>query len=284
MTDRPDVSVIIVNHHADRILDKCVGAVSAGEGGPSREIIIIDNPAVSTPSPELSCEVLLTRIPVKNVIGFGAACNLGASRAQGEYFLFLNPDVVVGSEAVQQLFQALSGHPSAGIAIGRLSGPNGDIHATCRRFPTPANLLFSHGSMLYRLFGARRGDYMLPDYESVTSVDWGTAALMMISKRWFETLSGFDESFFMYLEDTDLCYRLNQAGGDVVYVPQARGVHLWGYSTRLYRFRRILWHHRSLWRYFVKHHRTVPRLAALSILLPANCLLSLLAELFTLRP
>lgn len=224
------------------------------------------------------------RIPVTDVIGFGAACNLGVSRARGEYLLFLNPDVVVESDAVQQLFQALSGRPKAGIAIGRLSGPDGAIHAACRRFPTPARLLFSHGSILYRLFRARRGDYILPDYERVTSVDWGTAALMMISNRWFEKLSGFDESFFMYLEDTDLCYRLNQAGGDVVYVPQARGVHLWGYSTRLYRFRRILWHHRSLWRYFVKHHRTLPRLAALSILLPANCLLSLLAELFTLRP
>ncbi len=284
MSDRPDISIIIVNHRADRILGDCVAAVS-GTNTPSREIIIVDNPADSgPPSFSVPDEVPLTRIPVASRVGFGAACNIGAKQAHGQYLVFLNPDVAVDPDAIARLLIGLTGYPGAEIGIGRLVGPDGVFQVTCRRFPTPTKLLFSHGSILYRIFKARRGDYMLPDYDKPSEVDWGAAALMIVSKGWFDKLSGFDENFFMYLEDTDLCYRLHNAGGKVVYIPDARGVHLWGYSTRRYRFRRIFWHHRSLWRYFCKHHRSIPRLAALSVLLPANCLLSLLAELFTLRP
>ncbi len=284
MTDQPDISIIIVNHRADKILGDCIAAASISTDGPSREIVIVDNPADGEP-PTLASDdtVRIVRIPVTRRIGFGTACNIGAKEARGRYLVFLNPDVVVDSDAIGQMYRGLSSHPRAGIAVGRLTGPDGVFQITCRRFPTPTNLLFSHGSILYRLSKARRGDYMLPDYGDITEVDWGAAAMMMISREWFEKLSGFDENFFMYLEDTDLCYRLQREGGAVVYVPDARGVHLWGYSTRRYRFRRILWHHRSLWRYFVKHHRSFPRLAALGVLLPVNCLLSLLAELFTLR-
>jgi GT2 family glycosyltransferase len=285
LTDQPDISIIIVNHRADKILGDCVAAAASGETGPSREIIIVDNPAdPETPSLDVPHGIAITRIPVARRVGFGAACNIGSGRARGTYLLFLNPDVVVDPEAIGQLCRGLSSHAGAGIAVGRLAGPDGAFQVTCRRFPTPTNLLFSHGSILYRLFKARRGDYMLPDYDDVTEVDWGAAAMMIVSRSWFDRLSGFDENFFMYLEDTDLCFRLSREGGKVVYVPGARGKHLWGYSTRRYRFRRILWHHRSLWRYFCKHHRSLLRLAALAFLLPVNCLLSLLAELFTLRP
>jgi GT2 family glycosyltransferase len=284
LTDQPDVSIIIVNHHADRILGDCIRAVMSGESPPDCEIIVVDNPAVSGQGPlDSPSDAFVIRIPVDRRVGFGAACNIGASRACGKYLLFLNPDVVVEPGAVRHLLQALSGNPDAGIAIGRLTATDGDVQATCRRFPTPANLLFSHGSVLHKISRAQRGDYMLPDYEKVTEVDWGAAALMMIVRERFNELSGFDERFFMYLEDTDLCYRLHQVGGKVVYVPEAKGVHRWGYSTQRYRFRRILWHHRSLWRYFAKHHRSFPRRTALAFLLPVNCLLSLLIELFTLR-
>jgi len=284
LPDQPDISIIIVNHRTDRILGDCVAAATVGRTGPSREIIIVDNPADSEPpSLDVPDGISLMRIPVTRRIGFGAACNIGAKQGRGTYLLFLNPDVIVDPDAIGQLFHGLSAYPDAGIAVGRLVGPDGAFQVTCRRFPTPTNLLFSHGSIMYRLFKVRRGDYMLPDYNDVTEVDWGAAAMMMITRQWFDRLSGFDESFFMYLEDTDLCYRLSRDSGKVVYVPGARGVHLWGYSTRRYRFRRILWHHRSLWQYFVKHHRSFPRLAALGLLLPVNCLLSLLAELFTFR-
>jgi len=283
LTDRPDISIIIVNHRADPILGECVAAAT-GETGPSREIIVVDNPANADISAlDVPFGIRLTRIPVDRRVGFGTACNLGAKKASGKYLLFLNPDVVLVDDAVTELFDGLRGYSGAGIAVGRLVGPDGKFQPNCRRFLTPSRLFFSHGSILYRIFRVRRGDYLLPDYDQVTEVDWAGAALMMIERVWFDKLVGFDEDFFMYLEDTDLCYRLHREGGKIVFVPGAGGVHQWGYSTRPYRFRRILWHHRSLWRYFVKHRSSLPQLAALGVLLPLNCLLSLTAELFTLR-
>ncbi|MDD4051410.1 MAG: glycosyltransferase, partial [candidate division Zixibacteria bacterium] len=125
--------------------------------------------------------------------------------------------------------------------------------------------------------------YTLPDYPTSTDVDAAAAAMMMLPKNVFDRLDGFDPSFFMYMEDTDLCYRLREAGYRTVYVPDAGGVHLWGHATRRYRFRRVIWHHRSVWRYFARRETSWGNRLLLGPALAVNCLLSLAAELCTLR-
>jgi len=284
VTDRPDVSIIIVNHYADRILGDCIGAVASDSTALRREIIIVDNPPVDGPKPPgRFSDTVPQRIAARKRLGFGAACNLGVKHALGEYLLFLNPDVVVEPSAIDRLHEVCEKTQGIGAAVGRLTLPDGTFYPSCRQFPTMTNLLFSHGSILHRLSGAGRGKYMLPDYDDISEVDWGAAALMMMRRKTFDEVFGFDERYFMYLEDTDLCYRLRQAGYRNYYVPGAGGVHFWGYSTRRYPFRRILWHHRSVWRYFVRHGNSLPTLAALAPVLAGNCLLSLFFKLFTLR-
>jgi GT2 family glycosyltransferase len=284
VSDRPDISIIIVNHYADRILDDCIRAAVSGSSLLRREIIVVDNPAVAAPRSIPGCSgTAVQRIPTTDRLGFGAACNLGAKYAAGEHLLFLNPDVVVEPNAIEHLHSAIETTADAGAVIGRLTLSDGTFYPSCRMFPTITNLLYSHGSVLHWLFGSRRGRYMLPDFDDITEVDWGAAALMMVRRDLFERSSGFDERFFMYLEDTDLCFRFQKAGFRNYYIPRAGGVHLWGYSTRRYPFRRILWHHRSIWRYFVKHDNSPPTLAILAPILTGNCLLSLFFELFTLR-
>ncbi len=284
MADQADISIIIVNHYADRILGDCVRAAVSGSCSLSREVVIVDNPADEIQAPiSVPGGIELKRISAPGRLGFGAACNLGAKHAEGSHLLFLNPDVIVGPNSIEELHGALTSASDAGAVVGRLTTPDGTFHPSCRRFPTVGNLLFSHGSVLYRLFRSRRGSYMLPDYADVTEVDWGAAALMMIRRELFDELAGFDERFFMYLEDTDLCFRLRRAGHKVYYVPEAGGMHFWGYSTRRYPYRRIIWHHRSLWRYFTGRHTPAMRLALLAPMLAGNCLLSLFMELFTLR-
>lgn len=285
MNSLPDISIIVVNHRAEPVLRDCLQALSSSTTAFSREVIIVDNPPSIDPIlPEDYPDLNIRRMVVVKRCGFGKAANLGATEAVGRHLLFLNPDVIVEPGAVDALMNALAGRGEKVIAVGRLAFPDGRFQISCRRFPTIKNLLFSRQSVLARYFGLSNHAYDCPDFNEVTGVDWAAAAMMLISREVFRSLDGFDESFFMYLEDTDLCYRFGQNGGQVIFVPFARAVHLWGYSTSPYRFRRIVWHHQSVWRYFRKHCRSSVRLSLLAGLLAANGSLSLLLELVRLRP
>ncbi|MCP4566683.1 MAG: glycosyltransferase family 2 protein [FCB group bacterium] len=283
MNDTAQLSIIIVNHHSEDVLGDCLRAIVSSRHSFSLEIIIVDNPAGPTTGTDLA-EV---NIPVKRIssgrLGFGAACNLGATNSSGDFLLFLNPDVQVSEEAIARLFEAMQNNPKVGIVSGRLTDGDGMFQPSCRRFPSLKNLFFSRGSFLSHLGGKTRREYTLPDYEESTIVEAAAAAMMMMAKADFEQVGGFDESFFLYMEDTDLCRRMGVLGRLTIYVPEAGGIHLWGHSTGRYRFRRIIWHHRSVWRYFVKHHSSIAVLSLLGPLLGVNCFLSLTYELFTFK-
>jgi len=273
--------VIIVNHYAEAVIGDCLAAIVSGKGRLDVEVILVDNPSDPAAALAIPADLGLKRVAAPRRLGFGAACNLGAGHASATCLLFLNPDVIVTPAAIETLYLALESHPAAGAAAGRLTFEDGSFQPSCRRFPTVRNLVFSRGSVLYRFFKTAEQAYTLPDYPDVTEVEAAAAAMMMIRKALFDRLQGFDESFFMYMEDTDLCFRARACGGAIIYVPRAGAVHRWGFSTGRYRFRRIIWHHRAFWRYFARHRPTsVPLLLPL---LAANCCLSLLLELFTFR-
>jgi len=278
------LSIIIVNHRAEAILPQCLEAIAAAKSSLNVEVIIVDNPEdAKSGQVEIPDGLNLRRIALPRRTGFGAACNRGAKEAGGDCLLFLNPDVIVEADAIDHLYKDLDSLPDAGMVVGRLVGRDGEFQPSCRRFPTLGNLFLSRGSFLQKIFRFREDAYTLPDYQDITQVDAAAAAMMMMSKATFDRIQGFDERFFLYMEDTDLCYRATQAGYKLYYIPQAGGRHFWGYSTRQYRFKRIWWHHLSIWRYFVKHYRSIGGLAFLAAMLLINSFLSLIVELFTLR-
>lgn len=284
MNGRPQLSIIIVNHRAEAVLQECLAAIAASDSPLSTEVIIVDNPKDDSREEfDIPNGLNVKRIHTTGRRGFGSACNQGSAESNGECIMLLNPDVILDKQAIYEMYQAMSEKPEGSIVTGRLIGPDGDFQASCRRFPTLGNLFLSRRSLLHKLFGIGGRAYTLPDYGEITEVEAAAAAMMMMSKKTYEALSGFDEAFFLYLEDTDLCYRAAKKELKVYYVPKATGKHYWGLSTGQYRFRRILWHHRSILRYFVKHHRSLPVLFVLSPLLLINCCLSLIAELFTFR-
>jgi len=281
---RPALSVIVVNHHSEGVLGDCLEALAAGDFTHGFEVVIVDNPAVEgTAAFPIPAGLLVRRVAAPKRLGFAAACNLGAKAAQGRFLLFLNPDVRLDRSAMSRLMAILVDRPHVGAAVGRLTGPDGRFQPSCRRYPTTARLTLSRGSILGRVAKPKTGPYTLPDYPLPTEVEAAAAAMMMLRRDVFDRVGGFDPAFFMYLEDTDLCYRLREGGYATMYVPDAGGVHLWGHSTARYRFRRLLWHHRSVWRYFSKHETAQGSRLLLAPALAANCLLSLAVELCTLR-
>ena len=276
----PSLSVIIVTHNSLPILGDCLRHLQKATASEEPELIVVDNNSTKDPS-----EVIGTFFPRATVLhnrgntGFARACNQGAKVANGAKLLFLNPDVLLDPEAVDNL-QAAAARPQAGLVAGRLRYPDGRFQATCRNFPKPTNLLFSRGSILTKLIGRSVTGanlvYTLPDYDEVTPVPAVAGTLLLVSRSVFQQAGGFDSRFFMYMEDTDLSLRIDGAGYRNLFVPKGGGVHDWGRGSAAGRVVRVWWHHWSLWQYFMKHQANGFSLVLLPLLLAMHFLLALI--------
>jgi hypothetical protein len=253
--------------------------LKAATSGIDAELIVVDNGSKDN-SVELAASYWPGAIIHRNGRnrGFSGAANLGAGMAGSEYLLFLNPDVIVDPGGVTALLTALESDDKSGLVSGRLRFPGGSFQATCRRIPTVSNILFSRGAATVGLFG--RADeahrYTLPDYEITTEVETVSGTMVMVRRALFEKFGGFDERFFMYMEDTELSCRLHQSGHHNLFVPSAGGVHLWGRGSAGGRIARLGHHHMSVWKYFLKHVPNGFSVILLPALLAANLILQIL--------
>jgi len=270
------VSSIIVTHNSMPAFGGCLTALSKAVVGITHELIIVDNG-----SGDNSIETALKFFPNANIIragkniGFARGCNLGAKEAKGEYLLFINPDVVIDKEAVNILLKTAKKNRSAGMLAGRLRFENGEFQPTCRNFPTIPNMLFSRGSFLKYLVSSkdyRHYLYTLPDFSETTPVPSVAATLILIDRERFRKIGSFDERYFLYMEDTDLSLRLDQAGFENLYVPQAGAIHLWGKGSKEGKYFRYTRHHYSIWQYFLKHYPNGFSILLLPVLLIINFL------------
>ncbi len=267
------VSVIIVTHNSLPALNDCLDGLKESLNGNGHEIINVDNG-----SSDDSCTVVRTHFPHAKVIfnrknlGFATACNVGAQRATGEYLLFLNPDVTIDGDAIEQLAAAIRSRKDAGVVAGRMRFPNGSFQATCRNLPQMGNMLFSRGSIFSRLI--RNGSaYTLPDYEVTTPVPAAAGTMMMVRNELFNSVGGFDRRFFMFMEDVDLCLRIGSQGLKNYFVPSAGGIHLWGRGSNVGKLKRNWYHHWAVWKYFRKHHPNAFSLFVLPFILALNFVL-----------
>ena len=277
------ISVIIVTHNSMPLLRDCLSSLKAAGRNIDYNIVLVDNN-----SADLSPSVARTLFPNMKILinrenlGFAAACNQGAAAADGEFLLFLNPDVRVDEDGIENLQAVFSAKDRIGWATARLRYPDGTFQPTCRRMPAVHNILFSRGSFFGSLMGGGRSSrtnrYTLPDYLDTTIVDAVSGTMVMIRRNLFSRVGGFDERFFMYMEDTDLSLRLTEAGYVNVFVPDAGGVHFWRRGSNAGRVRRIWYHHCSMWKYFRKHFHGRFLLVLLSLLLGVNFVLAVLFQ------
>lgn len=279
-----DLSVVIVTHNSHRGLEACLDGLKHASEGFAAEIIVVDNRShdwgaiqsrISAPFPGAR----LVRLDKNH--GFATAVNRGVEEATGTHILLLNPDVVLQRETIRVLMAALKKHPDSAVAVPRLTFPDGRFQPSCRQFPSPANILFSRGSVFGGLF--TRWFYTLPDYPVTTPVPAAAGAVMLIDRTYFQRLGGFDERFFLYPEDMDFCLRVFRDGRNVIFVPQAQAVHAWGTGSATGSFRRAWLHHISIWQYFAKHGPAFFAYSLLPLLLAVNFLATLLLIPFGFR-
>ncbi|EEG32209.1 glycosyltransferase, group 2 family protein [[Clostridium] methylpentosum DSM 5476] len=228
-----DLSVVIINHNTRELTHQTVQAVLETTHRIQYEIIIVDNSTDPQQQYELSHEKVFILSGVENK-GFGNACNLGVQRSCGRYILFLNSDTVVGERALDDSVAYLDAHSDTAVVGIRTLLEDGSLDHGCKRgFPTPMSALYYFLGMDKRhpespKYGAYRQTFL--DEHQTSEVDSVSGAFLMISKSVFDQIGGFDEDYFMYGEDLDLCYRVKMLGYKVVYYADVSMTHFKGQS------------------------------------------------------
>lgn len=240
-----DLGIVIVNYNTREDLARCLDSIAASDGRYAYEAVVVDNG-----SQDGSAEMVRQRYPWARLIaserngGYAYANNLGLRLlgygVQGEatprYALLLNPDTILPPNALDTMIAYLDAHPQVGVAGPRLVRRDGSLDRACRRgFPTPS-VSFYHLAGLSKLFphSPRFGRYNMTylDEHVETEVDAVVGAFMLMRSEALEQAGLLDESFFMYGEDLDLCYRIKQRGWQIRYVPQVTVLHIKGASSR----------------------------------------------------
>ncbi len=226
-----DLSVIIVSYKGwDRLL-KCLESLRKYTGDHfSSEVIIVDNN-----SPEDRIHEIERGFPafrfVHNKVngGFSNGCNLGARNARGEFLLFLNPDTVAPEEETEKLLLAARQNPDYYLFSCRQVNEKGKETRVTGEFPGIWNLTGFQRSIV-RLFKRKRRDEVIRE---ILFPDWVSGSVIMMRKEIFQRIRGFDEDFWMYYEDVDICRRISNTGGKVAYFRNITIEHNHGGSSRI---------------------------------------------------
>ena len=232
-----DLSVVIVSYNVSSFLDQALTTLKDSARGLDVEVFVTDNASTDTSVAMVrEKHAWVKLIENEHNIGFAGATNQALKKAAGRYVLLLNPDTVLRRDTLKTMVRFLDDHPKAGIAGCKVLNPDGTLQLACRRgFPTPGVAFFKMVGLsdLFpksRTFGGYNLTYLNPD--SLTEVDAVSGSFMMIRKEVLDTVGFLDESFFMYGEDLDICYRVKQAGWEIFYVPDTEIIHFKGESTK----------------------------------------------------
>jgi GT2 family glycosyltransferase len=214
-----DFSFIIVNHNSEKFLRDCIDSIQKNISGFSYEILIVHNDG--RPHQEITDEKI-KHIHLGENCGFGHACNVGANKAVGEIFFFLNPDTKILTVDMAAVRRKLSGGEIA-IAAPILLTASGKIQP------------WSFGKKItpWKIIGNNLGlttDHCPEKPRNEIYVDWVSGAAFFITKKIFLEIGGFDEKFFMYWEDVDLCLRIRNSGKKMILLPQFEVMHIGGQS------------------------------------------------------
>jgi GT2 family glycosyltransferase len=248
-----DLSVVIVSYNATEALRRCLDSLAEACGDLAWDAVVVDNA-----SEEGTADMVAREFPEFRLIrrpdngGFAKAANLGAAQTGGRAVCFLNSDARPRAGSLFLLVGQLRSHPSAGAVGPRLLSPDGRAQRSCFRFPSLARPWMNFSFLRDRFSLAYSEESFVASGGG--DVDWLSGACLLARRDALKAAGFFDERFFMYFEDMDLCRRLKEGGWDVLFHPAAEVVHESGASSRRLKGRLARELQRSRLIYFTKHH------------------------------
>ena len=256
---KSSLDIIIVNWNAGQQLRECIGSIVGAkrDGFNLNRVIVVDNASADGSADELED----LRLPVSIIRneenrGFAAACNQGAEDSSADYLLFLNPDTYLNQDSLAKplIFMEEVSDQQIGIVGIQLLDKNGEIARTCARFPTPGRF-FSKMLGLDRLFPHAFPSHFMSewDHQASREVEHVMGAFFLIRRFIFEELGGFDEQFFVYLEDLDFSFRARQAGWHCFYLADGKAGHKGGGTSEKVKAMRLFYSLQSRILYGYKH-------------------------------
>jgi len=251
------LSMVIVSWNVSNHLYNCLKSVYENSPAVDFEIIVVDNNSsddtVIMVKDEFSDVKLLES---QENFGFSKANNKGVEISSGEYVLFLNPDTIVHSGALEVLLDVMDDDEQIGACGPKLLNPDGSIQECVGGFPTFRTQLYS--KTLLRHTGLFRKHHKIVkkekfDYNSRSAVEHLSGAALVVRKSVLQETGLFDTRFFLYFEDSDLCYRICEKGYKLIYQPKSVITHIGGESTKQLSARDKFVFNKSLMLFFRKH-------------------------------
>ncbi len=250
-----DLSIIILSYKSKSDLGRLLPSVYASKTGFGYEVIVVDNGSGDGTADWAESQIQnpeyknLKVVRNKNT-GFAHGNNLGISRSSGKYILLLNPDTKIEADTLEVMLRFMEARPEVGISGCKVLKPDNSLDlASRRRFPNPWNAFA-------RLFLKHNKNYNMLDSDEnqPQEVDSVMGAFLLIRRSVMEKIGLLDESFFMYGEDIDWCWRCKEAGFQVWYYPKTKITHFKGSSSKKTPFKALAWFHEAMWVFYRKHY------------------------------
>ena len=266
MNGAPQFAAILVNYNAGQELERALRSIADEMTGQSWQGVVIDNASSDDSAARVSqfgTNVRLLRN--ESNVGFARGVNQGLAATTAPYVLIMNPDCRLMAGATGALRAVLDAHPQCAIAGPRVLNPDGSVQGSARGDPDMLTGLFGRTTLLRKVapflsIGRRHVvvEEAIRSGQGSVEVDWVSGACMLARRDALAAVRGFDERFFLYWEDADLCRRLRANGYHIRYVPGASAIHRVGQSSRTARASAIRAFHRSAYLYYATHVAPAP--------------------------
>ncbi len=252
------VAAIVINRNTKDFLRDCLSSLAGQEYGDGISAWVVDNG-----STDGSQRMVLGEFPGVNLVwndenvGYARACNHGASHTGEPYLLFMNSDTILSRDTVSEVVELFERRPDVGVVGPRILNSDGSIQYSCREFPSIKDAFLHAFVGLFSADNAGSSRYKKMEWAhgDETGVDWVSGCFMAVRREAFDKVGGFDEKYFMYVEDVDLCWTISEAGWEVRYMPRGEVVHHIGMASQAVPTRMVLHHHASMLRFHRKTYR-----------------------------